>query len=60
MCSETDFTQEEVNFFLNANYLNFELFFRLCKYTQGVFLNWPSPENVSRLAPPKNASTGPP
>ena len=25
---------------------------------QGGFFNWPSPENVSRLAPPKNASTG--
>ena len=25
-----------------------------------VFFNWASPENVSRLAPPKNASTGPP
>ena len=27
---------------------------------QGDFFNWASPENVSRLAPPKNASTGPP
>ena len=27
---------------------------------QGGFFNWPSPENVSRLAPPQNASTGPP
>ena len=27
---------------------------------QGVFFNWPSPENVSRLAPPINPSTGPP
>ena len=27
---------------------------------QGVFFNWASPENVSTLAPPKNASTGPP
>ena len=27
---------------------------------QGGFFNWASPENVSRLAPPKNASTGPP
>ena len=26
----------------------------------GFFFNWASPENVSRLAPPKNASTGPP
>jgi len=27
---------------------------------QGGFFDWASPENVSRLAPPKNASTGPP
>ena len=27
---------------------------------QGDFFNWASPENVSRLAPPKNALTGPP
>ena len=27
---------------------------------QGGFFNWPSPENVSRLAPPKFAWTGPP
>ena len=27
---------------------------------QGGFFNWPPRENVSRLAPPKNASTGPP
>ena len=27
---------------------------------QGGFFIWASPENVSRLAPPKNASTGPP
>ena len=27
---------------------------------QGDFFNWPPPENVSRLAPPKNAWTGPP
>ena len=27
---------------------------------QGDFFNWPSPENVSRLAPPKFAWTGPP
>ena len=25
-----------------------------------VIFNWASPENVSRLAPPKNALTGPP
>ena len=25
-----------------------------------IFFNWASPENVSRLAPPKNALTGPP
>ena len=30
------------------------------KYIQGDFFNWPSPENVSRLAPPKFAWTGPP
>ena len=29
-------------------------------YVQGDFFNWASPENVSRLAPPKNALTGPP
>ena len=29
-------------------------------YIQGVFFNWAFPENVSRLAPPKNALTGPP
>ena len=29
-------------------------------YIQGDFFNWPSPENVSRLAPPKFAWTGPP
>ena len=27
---------------------------------QGDFFNWASPENVSRLAPPKNAVTAPP
>ena len=27
---------------------------------QGDFFNWASPENVSTLVPPKNASTGPP
>ena len=27
---------------------------------QGDFFNWASPENVSRLAPLKNALTGPP
>ena len=27
---------------------------------QGDFFNWASPENVIRLAPLKNASTGPP
>ena len=27
---------------------------------QGDFSNWTSPENLSTLAPPKNASTGPP
>ena len=27
---------------------------------QGDFFNWAPPENVSRLAPPKNALTGPP
>ena len=27
---------------------------------QGDFFNWASPENVSRLAPPRNPSTGPP
>ena len=27
---------------------------------QGAFFNWASPENVSRLAPPRNPSTGPP
>ena len=27
---------------------------------QGDFFNWPSPENVSRLAPPKFAWSGPP
>ena len=27
---------------------------------QGDFFNWASPENVPRLAPLKNASTGPP
>ena len=26
---------------------------------QGDFFNWASPENISRLAPPKNALTGP-
>ena len=30
------------------------------RYIQGDFFNWPSPENVSRLAPPKFAWTGPP
>ena len=29
-------------------------------YLQGVFFNWASPENVSRLAPPINPTTGPP
>ena len=29
-------------------------------HIQGVFFNWSPPKNVSRLAPPKNASTGPP
>ena len=28
-----------------------------CFYLQGDFFNWASPENVSRLAPPKNALT---
>ena len=32
----------------------------LYKVLQGDFFNWPSPENVSRLAPPKFAWTGPP
>ena len=27
---------------------------------QGDFFNWASPENVSRLAPPINPTTGPP
>ena len=27
---------------------------------QGVFFNWPSPENVSRLAPPKKRPDWPP
>ena len=27
---------------------------------QGVFINWPVPENISTLAPHQNASTGPP
>ena len=31
-----------------------------CTHVQGDFFNWPSPENVSRLAPPKFAWTGPP
>ena len=30
------------------------------KKVEGDFFNWASPENVSRLAPPQNASTGPP
>ena len=30
------------------------------KIVQGDFFNWPFPENVSRLAPPKFAWTGPP
>ena len=30
------------------------------RYLQGDFFNWDSPENVSRLAPPKFAWTGPP
>ena len=30
------------------------------RYIQGDFFNWPSPENVSRLAPPKFAWSGPP
>ena len=30
-----------------------------CRIT-GCFFNWDSPENVSRLPPPKFASTGPP
>ena len=29
-------------------------------FIQGGFFNWPSPENVSRLPPPKFAWTGPP
>ena len=29
-------------------------------HLQGDFFNWASPENVPRLAPLKNASTGPP
>ena len=29
-------------------------------YIQGDFFNWASPENVPRLAPLKNALTGPP
>ena len=29
-------------------------------YIQGDFFNWASPENFTRLAPLKNASTGPP
>ena len=32
----------------------------LTVFVQGDFFNWASPENVSRLAPPKNALTGPP
>ena len=32
----------------------------LCSNIQGDFFNWASPENVSRLAPPKFAWTGPP
>ena len=34
-------------------------FLQVWFYT-GWFFNWPSPENVSRLAPPKFAWTGPP
>ena len=30
------------------------------KFVQGDFFNWASPENVSRLAPPKFAWSGPP
>ena len=29
-------------------------------YIQGGFFNWPSPENVSRLAPPKMPRLAPP
>ena len=35
-------------------------FHGLLKLIQGDFFNWASPENVSRLAPPKFAWTGPP
>ena len=31
-----------------------------CTHIQGGFFNWASPENVSRLAPPKFAWSGPP
>ena len=33
---------------------------RYAPKVQGDFFNWASPENVSRLAPPKFAWTGPP
>ena len=39
---------------------NWDLVVYYCQQIQGGFFNWPSPENVSRLAPPKFAWTGPP
>ena len=36
------------------------LIFKMILLLQGGFFNWPSPENVSRLAPPKFDWTGPP
>ena len=38
----------------------FSSWHQLLMANTGWFFNWASPENVSRLAPPKNASTGPP
>ena len=32
----------------------------LWAHIQGDYFNWASPANISRLAPPKNALTGPP
>ena len=41
------------------NYSEFRVMMGAHPLIQGVFFNWASPENVSRLAPPINPSTGP-
>ena len=44
----------------NMKWLEHSNILATCLIIQGDFFNWPSPENVSRLAPPKFAWTGPP